>query len=80
MIWIPAWGIFVQPLAFFMFFAAAIAEQWSALVAAYADGSGKLTALALSDADPLTLTEAQQTEGAALIAALLPDETIVTAA
>ena len=60
--------------------AAAIAEQWSALVAAYADGSGKLGALALSDADPLTLTEAQQTEGAALIAALLPDETIVTAA
>ncbi|MFO1329220.1 MAG: hypothetical protein U1F56_17805 [Rubrivivax sp.] len=59
--------------------AAAIAQAWSALVAAYADGSGKLAALELNDAEPLTLTEAQQSDGAALIAALLPDETIVTA-
>lgn len=59
--------------------AANIATHWSALVAAYGAGSGKLTALALSDDDPLSLTEAQQTDGAALIAALLPDEEIVTA-
>lgn len=57
----------------------AIAAQWSALVAAYGDGSGKLVALQLADDNPLTLSEAQQTEGAAMIAALLPDETIVTA-
>lgn len=59
--------------------ASAIAAQWSALVAAYGDGSGKLVALQLADDNPLTLSEAQQTEGAAMIAALLPDETIVTA-
>lgn len=59
--------------------AANIATQWDALVAAFGDGSGPLVALSLSDADPLTLTEAQQTAGAALITALLPDETILTA-
>ncbi len=43
------------------------------------DGSGKLAALALSDTEPLTLTEAQQTTGAAVTTALPTDETIVTA-
>lgn len=57
----------------------ALAAQWDALVAAWDGGNGKLVALQLSDDSPLTLTEAQQTDGAAMIAALLPDETIVTA-
>jgi hypothetical protein len=56
----------------------ALAAQWAALVAAWDGGSGKLVAVALNDDSPLSLTEAQQTEGAAMIAALLPDETIVT--
>lgn len=56
-----------------------VAGQWAALVAAYNDGSGKLTALSLTDADPLLLSAEQQTAGAALITALLPDATIVTA-
>jgi hypothetical protein len=55
-----------------------IAAQWAALVAAWDGGSGKLVAVALNDDNPLSLTEAQQTDGAAMIAALLPDETIVT--
>jgi hypothetical protein len=60
--------------------ASTIASNWSALVAAYDAGAGKLVGLSLSDDGPLSLTEAQQTEGAALITALLPDETIQTAA
>lgn len=56
-----------------------VAQNWSALVAAYNDGAGKLTALTLTDDLPLTLTETQQTEGAALIAAFLSSQTIVTA-
>ena len=56
----------------------AIAAQWAALVAAWDGGSGKLVAVALNDDNPLSLTEAQQTDGAAMIAALLPDETIIT--
>lgn len=59
--------------------AGAVAQQWSALVAAYGEGSGKLTALAFTDEAPLVLTEQQQADGAALIAALLPDQTILTA-
>jgi hypothetical protein len=58
--------------------AGGVAQQWSALVAAYGDGSGKLAAITLSDDAPLQLTEAQQTEGATMISALLGSETIVT--
>ncbi|MEN9628738.1 MAG: hypothetical protein RJA10_1965, partial [Pseudomonadota bacterium] len=57
----------------------AIAAQWAALLAAWDGGSGKLVALQLSDDNPLTLTEAQHSDGAAMITALLPDETIATA-
>jgi hypothetical protein len=57
-----------------------IANNWSTLVALYNDGAGKLTGLSLTDADPLTLTADQQTAGASMITALLPDETIETAA
>ena len=38
-----------------------------------------LTALSLSDANPLTLTTSQQSAGEAMITALLPEETILTA-
>lgn len=54
-----------------------IAGNWDALVNLY--GAGKLTGLALSDANTLTLTSDQQSSGAAMIAALMPDETIQTA-
>ncbi|EHR70235.1 hypothetical protein BurJ1DRAFT_1363 [Burkholderiales bacterium JOSHI_001] len=57
-----------------------LASQWDALVAAYGDGSGKLSGISLTDAGTLTLTADQQTAGAAMITALLPDETILTAA
>jgi hypothetical protein len=40
-----------------------IANNWDALIALYNDGAGKLTGLSLTDADPLTLTEEQQTAG-----------------
>lgn len=56
----------------------ALATQWATLVAAWDGGNGKLAAVQLSDDNPLSLTEAQQADGAAMIAALLPDETIVT--
>jgi hypothetical protein len=56
-----------------------IASHWSTLIDLYADGAGKLTSLSLTDSDALTLTEEQQTAGATMIAALLPDETIETA-
>ena len=56
-----------------------LAANWDALVSAYGDGSGKLTGLSLTDAGNLTLTADQQTAGAAMITALLPDETILTA-
>ncbi len=56
-----------------------IASSWGNLIALYNGGSGKLNALSLTDADPLTLTTQQQTDGAAMISALLPDETIQTA-
>jgi hypothetical protein len=56
-----------------------IANSWASLVALYNGGSGKLNAVSLIDADPLTLTAQQQTDGAAMISALLPDETIQTA-
>lgn len=59
--------------------AAAIASHWAALVEAYGEGAGKLSELTLSDDGALSLTAEQQTAGAALIAALLPDEAIVTA-
>lgn len=59
--------------------AANIASHWDALVAAFDSGSGKLVALVPGDDEPLTLTEAQQTAGAALISALLADVPIVTA-
>ncbi|HVS52055.1 MAG TPA: hypothetical protein VHD62_06835 [Opitutaceae bacterium] len=57
-----------------------IATSWSTLVDLYNGGAGKLAALALTDSNPLTLTDDQQTAGADMIAALLPDETIQTAA
>lgn len=56
-----------------------IAGNWDALVAAYDAGAGKLTGIAISDQNALTLTDAQQTAGADMIAALLPDETIMPA-
>lgn len=58
--------------------AANVSANWDALVAAYADGSGKLTALSLNDAEALALSAQQQTDGAALLAALLPDASVVT--
>jgi len=56
-----------------------IAGQWDTLVGLYNGGSGKLTALSLTDTNPLILTADQQTAGADMIAALLPNETIQTA-
>lgn len=56
-----------------------IANHWSSLIDLYDGGDGKLVGISLTDADPLTLTEEQQTDGADLIAALLADETIQTA-
>lgn len=56
-----------------------IALDWSALVAAWNDGNGKLAAITVTDGIALSLTEAQQTEGAAMIAALLANQSIVTA-
>lgn len=58
--------------------AAAVSSYWDALVAAYDEGNGKLTAITLSDSDPLQLTADQQTAGASMLAALLSDATIVT--
>jgi hypothetical protein len=57
-----------------------IANSWSALISLYNGGAGKLAGIALTDADPLTLTAQQQTDGDAMITALLPDETILTSA
>jgi len=57
-----------------------IANSWSTLIDLYNEGAGKLTGITLTDADGLTLTAAQQTAGASMITALLPDETIQTAA
>lgn len=56
-----------------------IASHWAALVEAWNDGSGKLAALTLSGDESLTLSTEQQAAGASMIAALLPDEAIVTA-
>jgi hypothetical protein len=56
-----------------------IASQWDTLIGLYDDGAGKLTGISLTDANPLILTADQQTAGAAMISALLPDETIQTA-
>ncbi len=56
-----------------------IANSWSTLIDLYNEGAGKLVGLSLTDADPLTLTADQQTAGASMITALLPDETIETA-
>ena len=55
-----------------------VVSQWDTLIGLYNDGSGKLTELSLTDANPLILTSDQQTAGAAMITALLPDETIQT--
>lgn len=57
-----------------------IAISWNSLVDLYNGGAGKLTGLSLTDAESLTLTADQQTAGAAMIPALLPDETIQTTA
>ena len=56
-----------------------IVSQWDTLVGLYNNGGGKLAGLSLTDTDPLVLTSDQQTAGAAMITALLPDETIQTA-
>ncbi len=56
-----------------------LASNWDTLVGLYNDGAGKLTGLAITDENPLSLTTAQQTSGATMIAALLPDEDIQTA-
>jgi hypothetical protein len=58
--------------------AADIASQWDTVLSLYNGGSGKLTALSLTDDNPLMLTVDQQTAGAALISDLLPDVSIVT--
>jgi hypothetical protein len=55
-----------------------IAENWSALVAAYNAGNGKLDAITVTDDGPIALTQAQQDDGAAMIAALLAGRVIVT--
>ncbi len=60
--------------------AARIAGNWSALVASYAEGAGKLTSLNVDGDEMLMLTQAQQLEGASMIAALLSDRTIGTMA
>jgi hypothetical protein len=59
--------------------AANVAGNWDALVSLYDGGAGKLTGITLADNGPLTLTTDQQTAGAAMIAALLSDATIVPA-
>ena len=56
-----------------------VVNQWDTLVGLYDGGAGKLTGISLSDANPLVLTADQQTAGADMITALLPDETIITA-
>jgi len=56
-----------------------VASNWNTLVGLYNDGAGKLTGISLSDANPLVLTADQQVAGAAMLTALLPDETIQTA-
>jgi hypothetical protein len=56
-----------------------IVGNWDTLVGLYNNGTGKLTGLSSTDANPLVLTSDQQTAGAAMISALLPDETIQTA-
>ncbi len=58
--------------------AESIAQEWNALVTAYDGGSGKLVAISLADPSPLNLTTAQQSDGAAMITALLPNATIAT--
>lgn len=60
--------------------AARIAGNWSALVASYAEGAGKLTSLNVDGDEMLMLTQAQQLEGASMIAALLSDRAIGTIA
>lgn len=59
--------------------AGSLVQRWSDLVAAYGNGSGKLTAITVSDGAALSLTQEQQDDGAAMISALLAGETIVTA-
>ena len=56
-----------------------IANSWSTLIDLFNEGTGKLAGISLTDAEPLTLTADQQTAGASMITALLPDETIQTA-
>jgi hypothetical protein len=53
-----------------------IAGQWDALIGLYNNGTGKLTGISLTDANPLILTADQQTAGAAMISALLSEESI----
>ena len=59
--------------------ASGVAGNWDTLVGLYNSGTGKLTEISLSDSNPLILTADQQFAGAAMITALLPDETIQTA-
>jgi hypothetical protein len=53
--------------------------NWDTLISLYDEGNGKLVGLSVTDSNPLTLTTAQQTAGAAMIDALLPEQTIQTA-
>ena len=55
-----------------------IVGQWDVLFGLYNGGAGKLTGISLTDANPLILTADQQTAGADMITALLPDQTIQT--
>ena len=56
-----------------------IVDQWDTLVQLYDGGAGQLNGISLTDANPLVLTSDQQTAGAAMISALLLDQTIQTA-
>lgn len=55
-----------------------IVQNWDALVTAYNAGAGKLAAIAVSDMAPLSLTAAQQSDGSAMLAALLSGASVVT--
>ncbi len=55
-----------------------VAGNWDTLVSLYDGGNGQLKGITLNDANPLMLTSAQQTSGAAMIADLLANESIET--
>lgn len=58
--------------------AESVVQNWSSLVAAYDAGAGKLMAITVTDSAPLSLSAAQQNDGAAMITGLLSGATVVT--